>query len=155
ELVVGMLGILKAGGAYLPIDTTYPDERVRWLIADSGASVVVTGKGVGLALATAAATVLDIGDEDHGDAGTSRQCDPPVGQHNLAYVIYTSGSTGTPKGVLVGHRNAVRLFQQTEQWFGFGPSDVWTMFHSASFDFSVWEIWGALANGGRVVIVPY
>ena len=70
-------------------------------------------------------------------------------------MIYTSGSTGTPKGVLVEHRSVVRLLRQTEPWFGFGPSDVWTMFHSASFDFSVWEIWGALAYGGRVVIVPY
>ncbi|WP_371778478.1 amino acid adenylation domain-containing protein [Streptosporangium subroseum] len=77
-----------------------------------------------------------------------------VADHNLAYVIYTSGSTGTPKGVLVEHRNAVRLFEQTRPWFEFDDGDVWTLFHSASFDFSVWEIWGALLHGGRLVIVP-
>ncbi len=152
-----MLGILKAGGAYLPIDTTFPDERVRWLIDDSRAQVVVTGTTIGLArtAGTTAATVVEIDDKGHADDTSSRPSGAAAGQDNLAYVIYTSGSTGTPKGVLVEHRNAVRLLQRTEPWFGFGPSDVWTMFHSASFDFSVWEIWGALAYGGRVVIVPY
>src|SRR5262249_41936808 len=74
---------------------------------------------------------------------------------SLAYVIYTSGSTGRPKGVMVEHRNVVRLFDATEALFGFGPADVWTMFHSYAFDFSVWEIWGALLYGGRVVVVPH
>ena len=78
-----------------------------------------------------------------------------TGPDNLAYVIYTSGSTGTPKGVLVTHRNVSRLFAATEQWFDFKPADVWTMFHSFSFDFSVWEIWGALLYGGTLVVVPY
>ncbi|SDH95965.1 nonribosomal peptide synthetase DhbF [Sinosporangium album] len=71
-----------------------------------------------------------------------------------AYVIYTSGSTGRPKGVLVSHRNVVRLFTGTAPWYGFGPDDVWTLFHSGAFDFSVWEIWGALLHGGRLVVVP-
>ncbi|MGC9544895.1 amino acid adenylation domain-containing protein, partial [Streptomyces sp. UG1] len=72
-----------------------------------------------------------------------------------AYVIYTSGSTGRPKGVVVAHRNVVRLFDATRKWFGFGPDDVWTLFHSYAFDFSVWELWGALLHGGRLVVVPY
>ncbi|HKV08643.1 MAG TPA: amino acid adenylation domain-containing protein, partial [Thermoanaerobaculia bacterium] len=71
----------------------------------------------------------------------------------LAYVIYTSGSTGRPKGVMVTHRQAARLFAASAS-FGFGPGDVWTLFHSYSFDFSVWEIWGALLHGGRLVVVP-
>jgi nonribosomal peptide synthetase DhbF len=74
---------------------------------------------------------------------------------NAAYVIYTSGSTGKPKGVAVTHENVVRLFASTRHWFEFSASDVWTLFHSYAFDFSVWEIWGALLHGGRLVIVPY
>src|SRR5262249_6733146 len=75
--------------------------------------------------------------------------------HHLAYVIYTSGSTGKPKGVMVEHRNVTRLFAATDQWFGFNNQDVWTLFHSFAFDFSVWEMWGALLYGGRLVVVPY
>src|SRR5262249_31218062 len=74
---------------------------------------------------------------------------------DTAYIIYTSGSTGKPKGVLVSQRNVVRLFQQTEPWFNFDSGDVWTLFHSHSFDFSVWEMWGALLYGGKLVIIPY
>ena len=77
-----------------------------------------------------------------------------MGPGNLAYVIYTSGSTGRPKGVLVEHRNVARLFTGTADWFSFGPQDAWTLLHSYAFDFSVWEIWGALLHGGRLVIVP-
>src|SRR5699024_3361841 len=78
-----------------------------------------------------------------------------VPNEGACYVIYTSGSTGRPKGVLVTHANVVRLFTATERWFSFGASDVWTLFHSAAFDFSVWELWGALLYGGRLVIVPH
>ena len=77
-----------------------------------------------------------------------------VTSKNLAYVIYTSGSTGTPKGVLVNHINVVRLFTTTQSWFNFDERDVWTNFHSYAFDFSVWEIWGALLYGGKLVVVP-
>ena len=79
----------------------------------------------------------------------------PIPPDAAAYVIYTSGSTGEPKGVVVTHRNVLRLFTATRAWFGFGPRDVWTLFHSVAFDFSVWEIWGALLHGGRLVVVPY
>ena len=81
--------------------------------------------------------------------------EPAAGPDNLAYAIYTSGSTGKPKGVLISHANVGRLFDSTNSWFGFGPEDVWTLFHSYAFDFSVWEVWGALLYGGRLVIVPY
>jgi len=74
---------------------------------------------------------------------------------DLAYVIFTSGSTGRPKGVTVTHGNVARLFSATDQWFHFGAGDVWTLFHSFAFDFSVWEIWGALLHGGRLVVVPH
>ncbi|NTI07191.1 AMP-binding protein, partial [Agrobacterium rhizogenes] len=73
---------------------------------------------------------------------------------HLAYVIYTSGSTGMPKGVLVEHAQILRLFEATQKWFEFNEQDVWCLFHSFAFDFSVWELWGALAYGGQLVIVP-
>src|SRR5262249_12846287 len=78
-----------------------------------------------------------------------------ISPDSLAYVIYTSGSTGKPKGVQVTHANVARLFAATDAWFGFGADDVWTLFHSYAFDFSVWVIWGALLYGGRLVIVPF
>src|SRR6202012_4879667 len=78
-----------------------------------------------------------------------------AGPDNLAYVIYNSGTTGKPKGSLITHRNVVRLFPATEYWYGFNERDVWTLFHSSAFDFSVWEIWGALLYGGRVGVVPF
>src|SRR6185503_12272857 len=74
---------------------------------------------------------------------------------SLAYVIYTSGTTGKPKGALIRHQNVTRLFTATEAWYAFDERDVWTLFHSTAFDFSVWEIWGALLYGGRVVVVPF
>ncbi len=79
----------------------------------------------------------------------------PARPDGLAYVIYTSGSTGAPKGVMVTHHNVVRLFEATARWYRFDAGDVWTLFHSYAFDFSVWEIWGALLHGGRLVVVPY
>src|SRR4029453_4221494 len=87
--------------------------------------------------------------------GEEKNLQSSVGADNLAYVIYTSGTTGKPKGTLITHRNVVRLFAATEHWYGFDPSDVWTLFHSSAFDFSVWEIWGALLYGSRLVVVPF
>ncbi|WP_309460658.1 AMP-binding protein, partial [Bacillus pseudomycoides] len=78
-----------------------------------------------------------------------------ITEDNLAYVIYTSGSTGNPKGVLIPHKNVVRLFKAADNHFNFNEKDIWTMFHSYAFDFSVWEIWGALLYGGKLIVVPY
>ena len=136
-LIVGLLGILKAGGAYVPIDPAWPEERLRLIQEDAGAAVLVDEELISRSAQESDAPL-----------------DVPVQPGNLAYVIYTSGSTGRPKGTLVTHANASRLLAATEPWFGFGPEDVWTLFHSAAFDFSVWEIWGALAYGGRLVLVP-
>ena len=153
ELVVGILGVLKAGGAYVPVDPSYPEDRLRFLLEDAGAPVLVSVRELRSRLAVEGiATVLL--DEDEGEPFAAL---PPVPDlpESTAYVIYTSGSTGTPKGVPVSHANVVRLFAATQEWFGFDATDVWTLFHSYAFDFSVWELWGALLYGGRLVVVPY
>ncbi|MEE4418125.1 amino acid adenylation domain-containing protein [Streptomyces bugieae] len=156
DLVVALLGIQKAGGAYVPLDPAYPDARLAYILRDAAlAHVVVQGRPGGwMDGFTGALVSLD------DDAGAiAAHPDGPlasrVAPDDLAYVIYTSGSTGEPKGTLVPHRNVARLFTATEPWFGFGEDDVWTLFHSYAFDFSVWELWGALAHGGRLVIVPH
>jgi amino acid adenylation domain-containing protein len=157
DLIVGILGILKAGGGYLPIDVNTPAPRVNWLLRDGGVQIVVTmsslaervteGSAV-LVLADSSTDDWELVYDDRESAAVERA---PT---DLAYVIYTSGSTGIPKGVLVEHCQVIRLFEATHQWFDFDEHDVWTMFHSAAFDFSVWEIWGALLFGGRLVVVP-
>ena len=158
DLVVGIVGILKAGGAYLPLDPDYPAERLAFMLEDSRAPVLVAQAHLAGRLATAGARVVTLDGPGAPDEAGSDAALPPsggAGPDNLAYVIYTSGSTGRPKGVMVSQANVVRLFRATEAWFGFGAGDVWTLFHSAAFDFSVWELWGALLYGGRLVVVPH
>jgi amino acid adenylation domain-containing protein/non-ribosomal peptide synthase protein (TIGR01720 family) len=154
-LVVGLLAILKAGGAYVPLDPQYPAERLSYMIDDSGIELLLTQSHLidGLP-AREGVQVLDM---------TALQLDrysadnlaPLASPDNLAYVIYTSGSTGRPKGALLSHGNVGRLLTATAGEFDFGVNDVWTLFHSYAFDFSVWELFGALCTGGRLVIVPY
>ncbi|WP_349335616.1 amino acid adenylation domain-containing protein [Delftia sp. DS1230] len=155
EMVVGLLAILKAGGAYVPLDPDYPADRLAHMVADSGISLVLTQAALHERIPGAAALqVLEIDMLDlSGEPDTDPQVD--VNPDSLAYVIYTSGSTGKPKGAQLSHRNVARLLDATDAWFGFGPDDVWTLFHSYAFDFSVWEIFGALCTGGRLVVVPY
>ncbi|HEX4494362.1 MAG TPA: non-ribosomal peptide synthase/polyketide synthase [Thermoanaerobaculia bacterium] len=154
-MMMGLLAVLKAGGAYLPLDPEYPAERLAFMVRDSGVGVLLTTEGLagGLPAREALRTVLLEGVLAGGeDPGNPRAGATP---DNLAYVIYTSGSTGRPKGSLIPHGAAVRLFTATEPWFHFDERDVWTLFHSFAFDFSVWEIFGALLYGGRLVVVPY
>ncbi|HWK90397.1 MAG TPA: amino acid adenylation domain-containing protein, partial [Longimicrobium sp.] len=155
ETVIGILGILKAGAAYLPLDPAYPDDRLAYMLDDSGARVVVTTAALAERVAGDGIARVRL-DADAGRiAAQPGDAVPDGGPESPAYVIYTSGSTGRPKGVQVTHANVLRLFTATDAWFGFGPDDVWTLFHSYAFDFSVWEIWGALLYGGRLVIVPF
>ena len=154
EMIVGLLAILKAGGAYVPVDPAYPSKRIEFLLTDSAVDVVVTVARVEKCLGECRARKVLVDDLSSGDAPAAPRS-VEGNKTDLAYVIYTSGSTGVPKGVPVEHGNVVRLFEQTDHWFGFNRHDVWTMFHSISFDFSVWEIWGALLYGGTLVIVPY
>ena len=154
EMVIGLLGILKAGGAYVPIDPDYPRERIAFMLGDAQPVVVLTQRSVRERLPAPSGVLLCLDEPESFGAAPQENPAPRVTSANLAYVIYTSGSTGTPKGALITHHNVTRLFAGTAAWFHFGPADVWTLFHSIAFDFSVWELWGALAYGGQLVVVP-
>jgi amino acid adenylation domain-containing protein len=156
EMVVAILGVLKAGGCYVPIDLAYPKERVAFMLEDTAAPVLLTQASLASSLPAHPATVLRIDSdwpEIAAESPSNRPSDAVGG--NAAYIIYTSGSTGKPKGVVVTHHNVVRLLEQTSHWYGFNADDVWPLFHSYAFDVSVWELWGSLLYGGRLVIVPY
>lgn len=156
EMIVAVLGVLKAGAAYVPLDPAYPRQRVSFVLTDTGANMVLTQNDLLDQLPDHdAQTICLDSDSPLIDEQSVLNLSNVASSDNIAYVIYTSGSTGSPKGVMVTHANVVRLLTSTEPWFGFCQKDVWTLFHSYSFDFSVWEMWGALAYGGRLVVVPY
>ncbi|GAA3595798.1 non-ribosomal peptide synthetase [Nonomuraea rosea] len=156
EQVAALVAIVTAGGAYVPLEPAYPDERLEYILADAAPRVVLVDREHRdrftelAARAGVPARVLVQGDELPLDTTT-----PEVGRHDPAYVIYTSGSTGRPKGVVVPHSSVVTLLANTRPDMDFGPHDVWVQFHSYSFDFSVWELWGALAHGGELLVPEY
>jgi amino acid adenylation domain-containing protein len=156
EMVVGLLAIIKSGGAYLPLDPSYPKERLAYMLEDAQVKVLLTQERLIERIPQSTARVFCV-DQDWEKIAT--EAVENMSRHtvadSLAYVIYTSGSTGKPKGASISRLNVVRLFQTTQAWFDFSERDVWTLFHSYAFDFSVWEFWGALLHGGRLVIVPY
>ncbi|MDI6626237.1 MAG: amino acid adenylation domain-containing protein [Rhodococcus sp. (in: high G+C Gram-positive bacteria)] len=163
DLVVALLAVIKSGAGYLPVDPSYPRERVDFMLADAAPIAAVTTTEVlsgesAAAIRAAAVPILDVAQDDS-SRSPSRVTDEdrvaPLRGDNLAYVIYTSGSTGRPKGVQIPHHTVLRLIDNTDSFFGFDQTDVWTMFHSYAFDFSVWELWGPLLHGGTVVMVDY
>ncbi|MGA8942615.1 MAG: amino acid adenylation domain-containing protein [Thermoactinomyces sp.] len=164
EMVVGLIAVLKTGAAYLPLDPDYPRDRLAFMLEDAKPATLLTSTEVLSKLPNVDTLPCIVVDEfetmeelqncpcsNPTDADRVRSLSPL----NPAYVIYTSGSTGKPKGVVVPHQNVVRLFGAADHWFGFNSNDVWTLFHSYAFDFSVWEIWGALLYGGRLVVVSH
>ncbi|MCA1682121.1 MAG: amino acid adenylation domain-containing protein, partial [Actinobacteria bacterium] len=165
EMVVTLLAVLKSGAAYVPVDRDYPPERITGMLDDADPVLLLTTSEVTDQLAGVESGVGRLVlDDPEVVASVDLQSDTELtdadrrgalSADSPAYVIYTSGSTGRPKGVVIPHRNVTRLFSATQQWFEFDECDVWTMFHSYAFDFSVWEIWGPLLHGGRLVVVPY
>ncbi|MEV7427867.1 amino acid adenylation domain-containing protein, partial [Streptomyces sp. NPDC091212] len=170
ELVTALLAVLKAGGAYLPVDPEYPSDRITSVVADAAPVALLTTAAVSGRLGRSEAqaggsvprwVVLDdpavrasvAGQDAHALVQADRAA--PLRPGHPAYVIYTSGSTGAPKGVSVAHTSVVTLLRGAGERFGFDGEDVWTWFHSFAFDFSVWELWGALLHGGRLVVVPF
>lgn len=166
HLVTALLAIAKTGSAYLPLDPNYPSERTAYILSDAAARLLVTDTATAALLPdTDSALLLLDRDESHDiarpggyepfDPGTDERDGLRAQPDNLAYVMYTSGSTGRPKAVAVTHRNVVALFAGLARWCHFTDTDVWTWCHSPAFDFSVWELWGALLHGACVVVVPW
>jgi amino acid adenylation domain-containing protein len=159
DMVAAILGVLKAGGAYVPLDPNYPHERLRYMIGDAAPKVLLTQSSLMplLSAENVNTICLDVNWDEIAPMPGENLDVVAMGLRpdHLAYVIYTSGSTGRPKGTLIQHNHVTRLFSAAQKWFSFNERDVWTLFHSYAFDFSVWEMWGALLYGGRVVVVPY
>jgi amino acid adenylation domain-containing protein/non-ribosomal peptide synthase protein (TIGR01720 family) len=155
EAIVAILGVLKTGAAYVPVDPAVPDARLDFVLGDAAPAVAVTTAELAGRLAGRELMVVDVGEIDasvpNGQPGTTL---PAVHSDDVAYLIYTSGTTGTPKGVAIPHRNVTRLLDAIDARMPLSADLVWTQCHSLAFDFSVWEIWGALLRGGRVVVVP-
>ena len=152
EAIIAILAVLKTGAAYLPIDPAVPAARIGFMVADAVPVAAVTTAGLADRLAGCDLTVIDVEDPRIGtQPGTALPAPAP---DDLAHIIYTSGTTGVPKGVAVTHHNVTRLFDALDVGLQPGPGQVWTQCHSYAFDFSVWEIWGALLHGGRLVVVP-
>jgi amino acid adenylation domain-containing protein len=164
--IEAMLAVHKAGGGYLPLDLSYPVDRLAYVLSDARPAVVLADAPGRALLAqalveidpTSRPCIVDLHEDASEWAGMSAQ-DPDhaaigLRADHLAYVIYTSGSTGQPKGVMVEHRQLDRLFATEGSWSGFHADDAITTSHSFSFDYSVWEIWSALRHGARLVVVP-
>ncbi|OYD69574.1 non-ribosomal peptide synthase protein (TIGR01720 family)/amino acid adenylation domain-containing protein [Rhodococcus sp. OK302] len=163
DLVVAILAVVKSGAGYVPVDVTSPTERLAFILGDARPRCVLTTTADSDAVDNFDLPMIMLDDPETVSA-LQRFSSLPVENadrqgslhpDSVAYIIYTSGSTGQPKGVQVSHRNVATLLANTQSLFGFGPTDVWTMFHSSAFDFSVWEMWGALCHGGRLVLVDY
>ncbi|WP_442012554.1 amino acid adenylation domain-containing protein, partial [Mycobacterium sp. 2YAF39] len=150
DAITSIMAVLKIGATYVPIDPMLPDARVRFILADAAPTAVVTAAGLRSRLNGHNLVVIDLDDPDIGGYSDTELPFPDPG--DIAYLIYTSGTTGTPKGVAITHRNVTQLMEKLDA--GLPPGGVWSQCHSLAFDFSGWEIWGALLHGGRLVVVP-
>ncbi|WP_156745113.1 non-ribosomal peptide synthetase, partial [Mycobacterium sp. 1165178.9] len=150
EAIVAILAVLKTGAAYLPIDPAVPAARLEFMLGDAQPVAAVTTAGLAERLEGQGLRVIDVNDPNmfnHPSTGL-----PAPAPDDVAHIIYTSGTTGMPKGVAITHHNVAQLLDSLSA--GLPSKQVWTQCHSYAFDFSVWEIWGALLHGGRLVVVP-
>ena len=155
EAIVAILAVLKTGAAYLPIDPALPVSRIGFMVSDAAPIAAVTTSELRSRLDGCDLRIIDVGDvEAPGIDSQPSAALPAPAPEDIAYLIYTSGTTGVPKGVAIPHHNVPRLFDSLDARLPSGPGQVWTQWHSYSFDVSVWEIFGALLHGGRLVVVP-
>lgn len=148
DMLVGLVAVLKTGAAYVPIDPHYPTERIHYILESANPRFIVVDEPRGYGAEMVMATLPF-------EAYETDNIEVAITPQHPAYVIYTSGSTGKPKGVVIPHNNVIRLLDATDDWYHFSAADSWTFFHSYAFDFSIWEIWGALLTGAKLVVVPF
>ncbi|MGY8687844.1 MAG: non-ribosomal peptide synthetase, partial [Verrucomicrobiales bacterium] len=151
EMIVALLGVLKAGAAYLPIDPSYPAERIKFMLADTRAPLVITQSSMRAALDDTT-RVIEM-DQPSWDSSKIENLANQTTREDLAYIIYTSGTTGRPKGTTIPHRGVVRLVRNTN-YVDFGPNEVFLQAANISFDASTMELWGPLLNGGTLALLP-
>ncbi|RNA62698.1 amino acid adenylation domain-containing protein [Chryseobacterium nematophagum] len=166
QMLIAILGVLKSGGAYVPMDPSYPMDRIEHILRDTKARLVLVEENtkdrlydyrklIETEAESSNLSIISLDSSDMEDSlSTCSTANPntEVSSEDLSYVIYTSGTTGKPKGVMIEHKSVVRLFSATDHWYGFTDKDVWSLFHSYVFDVSVWEMWGALLHGGKLLI---
>ena len=152
DAVVTILAVLKTGAAYLPIDPGLPAARIGFMVSDAAPIAAVTTSGLAGQLDGCDLLVIDV--EDPRIQAQPTTTLPYPAPEDIAYIIYTSGTTGVPKGVAIAHYNTTALMESLTAGLELGPGQVWAQWHSLAFDVSVWEIWGALLHGGRLVVVP-
>ena len=154
EMIIGILAIMKCGSCYLPINMSYPEDRVNFMLKDSNSTTLLCNDNSFNDMKLDIHKInISLSNDKIYSLNKENLC-TNLTPEDLIYIIYTSGSTGTPKGAMLCHRNVVRLFKNNNFLFDFDESDVWTMFHSVAFDFSVWEMYGALLFGGKLILVP-
>jgi amino acid adenylation domain-containing protein/thioester reductase-like protein len=158
DMIISILGILKSEASYVPVDPRHPQDRMDYILSDSDVSFLITQKQHLTLFPNMTNSQLIILDDPQTLSeinSVTKPIDHTIAPSEVAYVLYTSGSTGKPKGVLVTHENVVCLFESLKRVMSFSNADIWSLFHTYCFDISVWEIWGALLFGGKLVIVPY